>query len=52
MAFLKLNFTDDEQLKLNKEIISSVESVFTIENDSVLEMYLNDMHEKSLKRQE
>lgn len=52
MAFLKLNFTDDEQLKLNKEIISSVESVFTIENDSVLEMYLNDMHEKSLKKQE
>ena len=54
MSFLKLNFTEDEQSKLawSKEILSSVESVYTIENDSVVEMYLSDMHEKSLKNQE
>ena len=54
MSFLKLNFKVEEQAKLvwSKEILSFVESVFTIENDSVLEMYLNDMHEKSLKKQE
>ena len=54
MSFLKLNFTVDEKDKLaySKEILSSVESVYTIENDSVLEIYLNDMHEKSLKNQE
>ena len=54
MAFLKLNFTPDEQARhvMSKEIVSYSDAIFPIEDDSVLELYLNDMHEKSLKKQE
>ena len=54
IAFLKLNFTPEEQVALvqSKQIVDNAESIFTVGKDSVLELYLNDLHEKELKKQE